>query len=239
MNPYIVFNGLSNEDIGPDGLIIEQLPDELKPARKFEESEVYGRDGNTIQDLGGYDGYQTSMKINCNGASISDVYAWLDGEGWLTTSDDPKYMRYVGFYEQFKADRFRAGACYDTITVPIRVQPFKYLVEQTPIYVTEPTEFSGDGNRNAKPLLEITGNGNLNLMINGSSVLIDDLAGTIYLDCDTETPYTVDANGTKVFAGRKITVVDDEWPQLKPDANGVNWSGSISQVIVHPWWRWI
>lgn len=239
MNPYIVFNGIASADIGPDGLIIEQLPDEMKPARKFEENQTPGRDGNTVQDLGGYEGYKTSMKINCNGASLSDVYAWLDGEGWLTTSDDPQFMRYVGFYEQIKDSRFRAGACYDSITIPIRVQPFKFQVEQERITLIAPDVFYGKGNQRAKPTLEIIGSGSINLMINGSTVLIEGLDGTIYLDCDTETPYTIGTDGTKRFAGRMITVIDDEWPYLNPAENTISWSGNLSQATIHPWWRWI
>ena len=238
MNPYIIFNGVSSFDFGPEGLIIEKLPDEIKPARNFEEVNILGRDGSAIDDLGTYKPYNTDVKINCNGASLTDVYAWLDGEGWLTTSDDPDFMRYIGIYDQIKDQRFRAGACYDSISIPIKVQPYKYKVTQEPIELSTADVFPGQGNRKAKPTLEITGTGDITLMVNGSSVLIDDLNGTIILDCDTETPYS-EVNGVKTFQGRKITVIDNEWPELDTDLNSISWSGSVSKVIVHPWWRWI
>ena len=237
MNPYIIFNGISSEDIGA-GLIIEQLPDEMKPARNVEEIQILGRNGREYEDLGGYDEYTTNIKINCNGNDLSRIYAWLDGEGWMTTSQDPQYMRYVNFYGQFKDQRFRAGACYDTITVPVKVQPYKYLAEQTPIDLTAAKVFAGSGNQIAKPTLEITGNGAIALMVNGATVLIEGLAGTIILDCETETPY-IQSGGEMQFAGRKITIEDDVWPYLEPGENSINWTGSISKIRVHPWWRWI
>lgn len=238
MNPYIIFHGISSDDVGPEGLIIEKLPDEMKPARNFEEVKILGRDGSEIDDLGTYAPYNTSMQINCNGARLTDVYAWLDGEGWLTTSDDPDFMRYIGIYDQFKDQRFRAGACYDSITVPIKAQPYKYKAIQETIELTAADVFPGQGNRKSKPTIEITGTGDITLMVNGSSVLIDNLNGTIILDCDTETPYS-EINGIKTFMGRMVTVVDNEWPELDPDENSISWAGNVSRVIVHPWWRWI
>ena len=238
MNQYIIFAGKDSRNIGPDGLIIEQMPDEMKPSRNIEEYQMPGRDGRIIEDLGGYDAFSTNIKINCNGASISDVYAWLDGEGWMITSDSPEFMRYVGFYGQIRDQRFRTDACYDTITVPVQIQPYKYKVQQDPIVFMQADVFPGEGNREAKPVIEITGSGDVNLMLNGYSVLIDDLDGTIILDCDTETPY-IEADGAKAFAGRKVTVIDNEWPKLEPTMNSINWSGDITQVTLHPWWRWI
>lgn len=238
MIPYVIFNGISSMDIGPEGLIIEQLPDELKPARNVEEVSIPGRDGTVYEDLGGYETYRTSMKINCNGAQLSDVYAWLDGEGWLTTSENPEFMRSVAFYEQIKDQRFRAGACYDSITIPLVAQPYKYKVNQQLLTITQPTVFSGEGNKKAKPVLAITGSGDITLMVNGASVMIADLDGTIILDCDTETPYS-ETDGVKTFRGRMITVIDNEWPRLDPDTNSINWTGSISQITIDPWWRWI
>lgn len=238
MTPYIIFNGISSDDFSPEPLIIEQLPDVHKPARFFEEIQIPGRDGRATADLGGFDIYQTNLKINCTGHTPTEIYAWLNGEGWLTTSDDPEYMCYVAFYEQAKDQRFRADTCYDTITIPLRVQPYKYKAAQTPLSYTGAAVFTGEGNANAKPILEITGSGDITLMVNSQSVLIDDLDGTIILDCDAEIAYS-ESGGVKTFMGRYITVVDDEWPQLEPDTNSISWSGSVSQVVIHPWWRWI
>ena len=234
MNPYIIYNGISSEDLD---LIIEQLPDEPRPRRNTEEIQVIGRPGRIITDLGSYDMYQTNAKINCNGKAATEVYAWLRGEGWMTTSEDPAYMRWVCFHDQINDSRFRAGACYDTLTVPMRVQPYKYLVEQTPLICTSPAVFDGNGNEPAAPLLEISGIGAIDLMVNGASVMIADLSGIMYLDCDAKMAYT-EKDGQKVFAGRQITMVDD-WPLLDTGYNSVSWSGDVGYVKITPWWRWL
>lgn len=236
MEPYIIFNGTSSEDLG---FVVEQLPDEHKPRRATSEIQIPGRPGKLIEDLGSYEPIQSNIKINCFGHATTEVYAWLRGEGWMTTSQDPEFMRWVSFYDQFNDSRFRVEQdCYDTITIPVRMQPYKHLVVQEPIIITSASVFAGMGNENAAPILEITGSGDVELMINGASVLIDYLAGTIYLDCDAMTAYT-EAAGVKAFAGRYVTVIDDVWPYLQPGMNEINWAGNITQLSVQPWWRWL
>ena len=234
MNAYMIFNGVSSRELD---LIVEKLPDEPKPRRNTEEVQILGKPGRAIMDLGSYDLYQTSAKLNCNGRSPSDVYAWLSGEGWLTTSEDPQYMRWVCFYDQINDTRFRVDACYDTLTAPMRVQPYKYLAVQEPMTLMGAKVFPGQGNDIAAPLIEISGTGDVELSVNRATVLISNLSGAIYLDCDAKIAYT-ESDGAKVFAGRQVAMVD-EWPYLEPGENSVNWSGEISYVKITPWWRWI
>lgn len=238
-NPYIIFNGISSEDLG---FVVEQLPDTPRPKRNYEDHDIPGRDGGLIADLGGYEAYTAKIKLNAFGHPLSDVYGWLRGEGWLTTSDDPEYMRWVAFFDQIEDSRFRAmGRCYDSLTIPGRFQPCKHLVKQDVLELAEAQVFSGQGTEPASPVIEITGTGSINLMVNESTVLIDNLSGTLTIDCDARTAYTVDAQGQKVFAGRLVTLLDG-WPTLLPEGevhNRVNWSGDVSLVKITPWWRWL
>lgn len=237
-NPYIIFNGKSSEDLG---FVIEKLPDTPRPKRNYEEVEIPGRDGALITDLGGYSPYTGKIRINPFGHELSDVYGWLRGEGWLTTSDEPNYMRWVAFYDQVDDTRFRAlGACYDTLTVGGRFDPYKHLVTRDVHTLAKPGTFAGKGNANALPTIEISGTGSVNLMVNEYSILIDGLSDTLTIDCEARTAYTQGEEG-KVFAGRMITLVDG-WPELLPAGevtNRVNWTGEVTSVKITPWWRWL
>lgn len=234
--PYIIYNGVSSEDLG---FMIEKLPDVPRPRRNIEEVEIPGRDGSLITDLGSYACAQVKISVNPYGKSQTNVYAWLQGEGWLTTSDEPEYMRWAAFYDQISASRFRAaGACYDSLSVSARLWPYKHLAVQEPIELSEPGVFAGRGNVPAAPVIELTGS--VNLMVNGASALIDNLDGTIVLDCDARTAYVQDG-AAKVFAGRQVTLAD-EWLALLPEGevtNRVNWSGTVESVKIMPWWRWL
>lgn len=238
MADYMVFNGISNQD---KGFLVEKLPDEHRPRRNTEQTPVPGRPGRMIEDLGNYDQFNTNCKINCFGHAPTDVYAWLRGEGWLTTSQDPDFMRWVSFYDQITDDRFRTSAeagCFDTLTIPLTCQPYKYQVQQESLDFTAPAVFEGKGNENAAPIIAVTGTGDISLMVNQATLLLDDISGTIYIDCDALTAYTI-TNGEKQFAGRLVTVIDDLWPYLEPGYNSINWTGGVSKVNVQPWWRWL
>lgn len=238
-NPYIIFNGISSEDLG---FVIEKLPDEPRPKRSYEQQNIPGRSGGIVTDLGGYEAYTAKIRLNAFGRPLREVYAWLRGEGWLTTSDAPEYMRWAAFLDQIEDSRFRAsGKCYDSLTIPARMDPFKYLAVQDVMEIVEPQVFPGKGDEPAAPTIEISGTGNVNLMINEDTVLIDDLSGALTIDCGARTAYTVDEDGGKIFAGRKVTLLDG-WPELLPEGethNRINWSGEVTQVRLTPWWRWL
>lgn len=238
-NPYIIFNGVSSEDLG---FVVEKLPDQPRPKRNYEEQDILGRDGGIVTDLGGYAPYTAKIRLNAFGHPLSEVYGWLRGEGWLTTSDDPEYMRWVAFLDSIEDSRFRAmGKCYDSLTIPGRFQPYKHLAVQDVQELSEPGIFMGRGNASALPEIEISGSGEVNLMVNDLTVLIDNLDGTLIIDCDARNAYTVNEQGEKVFAGRQVTLLDG-WPALLPEgsvSNRVNWSGNVSGVKITPWWRWL
>jgi phage-related protein len=192
-----------------------------------------------ISDEGGYDLVQTQMEINANGVDLRTIYGWLRGEGWLISSDEPDYKRYAYLNGQIEDDRFRTDATYDTLKVPVMAEAFLREVNEAAITLTDAGTFAGKGHEPAQPLLRITGSGDVNLLVNGVSVLIDGLDGTIVLDCEAGVAYKEITDGIE-WAGNMVTLVDG-WPELQPagNTNLVNWSGSITQVVIQPQWRYL
>lgn len=239
MPDFMIYNGVSNHD---RGFLVEKLPEEHRPRRLIEQVQIPGRPGRITEDLGAYDSFNTNCKINCFGHAPSEVYAWLRGEGWLTTSQDPDFMRWVSFYDQITDDRFRLNTsgddCFDTLTIPMTCQPYKYQVQQEILSFAEPAVFYGKGNENSAPVIKVTGSGSISIMVNGATVLLDDVTQPIYIDSEALTAYT-ESGGEKQFAGRHITIIDDIWPYLEPGSNSINWTGSVSEVEIRPWWRWL
>ncbi len=234
--PYITFNGVSSLDVG---VIMMKLPDFPRAARRVAQTDIPGSSIPVISDEGGYDTVQTTMEINANGVDLRTIYGWLRGEGWLISSDEPLYKRYVWLNAQIEDERFRAGATYDTLKVPVTAEAFLREVNEDAITRTSAGTFSGKGHEPAQPLLRITGSGDVNLLVNGTSVLIDGMSGTYILDCEAGVAYREVTGGIE-WVGQKVTLVDG-WPELKPagEANTINWSGSITNVVIQPQWRWL
>lgn len=236
MEDYIVFNGVSSLDMG---VVMEEMPAFHRAARRVARESVYGRDGDVLMDDGAHDSYQTLMRINVFGADLHAVYKWLSGEGWLVSSDEPEFMAYVDMYEQITNAPFRADGAYDALTVAMTVQPFLRRVNEQGITMMAPGVFGGQGHANALPILRITGSGNITLMINDRTALIDGLSGTIVLDSDAGVAYS-EENGAKVWRGGMVTLMDG-WPELRPAGqnNQISWSGSVSRVEIQPQWRYM
>lgn len=234
--PSITFKGVSSETMG---VIMMKLPDFHRAARRVAQTDIPGSSIPVISDEGGYDLMQTQMEINANGVDLRTIYGWLRGEGWLISSDEPDYKRYAWMNGQIEDERFRTDATYDTLKVPVTALPFLREVSEPAVTLTEAGTFSGKGHEPAQPVLRVTGSGDVNLLVNGVSVLIDGLSGTVILDCEAGVAYREVTGGIE-WAGNKVTLVDG-WPELNPGGgtNTINWSGSISQVVIQPQWRYL
>lgn len=244
MNPYIIYNGVSSETMG---VIITELPTWHRAARRVSEQTIPGRSGAVVQDDGGYDMYSATLRLNVNGADERDVRAWLRGEGWMISSDEDGYKAYVYVYGQIDVDRMRIGSsCYDNYTVNLRVDPYLRETDEAALTFTTNDTFGGKGHDNSAPLIAVTGSGSPILMVNSATVYLLGLNGTLYLDAETGTAYTIETDETTqlpvmVFAGTHVGLEEGEWPYLLP-AGGVNlisWTGSITKVEIQPNWRYL
>ena len=235
--PYIIFNGVDSRAMG---VVIEQLPDFHRPARRVEQTDIPGSSMPVIVDEGGYDSYQTQLIVNAMGGSLRTLYNWLRGEGWLISSDEPDYKAWVHMYAQITDSRFRVEeGCYDSITVQLTVLPYLREVEEESVPLTAAGSFAGKGSDSAQPILAIEGEGDVTVTINGVPVLVSGLEGTIYLDCEAGIAYT-EADGAREWAGGMVTLTDG-WPELLPagGTNAVTWEGSVSSVTIQPQWRYL
>ena len=237
MAPFIVYNGIDSRQLG---VVIEKLPDFHRAARRYEQNEVPGRSGVVMTDTGAYETYQTTLEVNTFGVDLHTVYAWLRGEGWLISSDEPDYMAYVYMYPQVDDSRFRAsGSAYDTLTVQMIVEPFLRQVTESTVIMSAQGSFPGQGHEPSDPVLTVTGSGDVRVVVNDRAVLIDSLSGDMVIDCGAGVAYQT-INGADVFCGTQVTL-EDGWPQLQPDGetNSVSWTGSVTQVRIQPCWRWL
>lgn len=91
------------------------------------------------------------------------------------------------------------------------------------------------GNTNARPTIELTGSGIINLMLNGNEVLSLNLDAIETIAIDTEA---MNAYYGDVLANRAVTG-DYEDVVLAPGTNTLSWSGSVISVQVSNVSRWI
>ena len=237
MEPYFIFRGIDSRGIG---VVVEDMFDVHRPKRNAQTIQVPGRDGRLMQDDGTYDTYTISGKINCFGAPLSDVYAWLSGSGDLILGDELTRSIRASATAQVKNTRFRCDGCYDSLTVSFDCQPFRYHVEQTEgandiILTSSPSTVTNPGTYKSAPRLTIEGTGDAVLTIGTQIVEVDDLGGGIIIDSELGECFNL--TETALLNG-KVTLMDEDFPTLAPGANIISWTGDgVTKVTVAPRWR--
>ena len=237
MEPYFIFRGIDSRDIG---VVVEDMFDVHRPKRNVQAIQVPGRDGRLTQDDGTYDTYTISGKVNCFGAPLSDVYAWLSGSGDLILGDEPTRSIRASATARIKNTRFRCDGCYDSLQVSFDCQPFRYHVEQTegandiPL-TSSPATVSNPGTYKSAPRIKITGTGTAVLTIGTQIVEVDDLGGGVILDSELGECFNLDETQLK---NSVVTLMDEDFPTLQPGANIISWTGTgVTGITVTPRWR--
>lgn len=233
---WISFGGSLSTD---KHLKVLSFPNRIGAAERGEAVEVLGRDG----DLWVSDNSRKPILLPFvfrmkRGATRTEVSNWLNGNGILVLSDDPKYFYRARVNGDVEFSRFvRNGEIWDVVNVEFSCFPFKYSLEGTqPLNdITEPTFIENPGNVSAKPTITIYGNGNITLMIGRYSILASGVSEYITIDLDAMMAFKNDVN-----MSTKITIVNDndEWPEMLPGPNTINWTGNVSKISITPYWRW-
>ena len=177
------------------------------------------------------------MEIGRN-ADIRSILAWLTGSGDLITSDDPA-KRYTA-YACDTVSVSRLNGVYRAITVRFQCSPFAYAIANDPVELTSsPAQIQTIGTMYSEPLIELTGTGDVTLTVNGVTLEIKDVSGTVFIDVHTCQVY-------KLEYGAKTSILSAttgwiEQMVLVPDTEAVNvisWTGDVSGVKITKNERW-
>lgn len=232
----IILNGISSTTIA--GLLIQSLPPISKPKIRAEAEEIDGRDGDIITTLG-YGAYDKEFSIGLYGEfDIDQIIAYFNSSGVVTFSnEEDKYYNYQ-ILEQIDFERLIR---FRTATVKMHIQPFKYSLSDnsTTIAITNQTQVAirNSGNIYSKPVITLEGSGTINLSLNGVQIFVIDLS--------TEHKITIDVANmnaynptTKDFLNRIVTGNYNNF-LLNVGKNIITWTGSITQIKLQNYSRWI
>ena len=151
----------------------------------------------------------------------------------IFSNEPDKYYRYrvLAQIDFEKLIRFR------TATVTFHVQPYKYKANENPATASGGTSLTvkNAGNTVAKPKITITGSGNINVSLNGEQMFAITLGDEGYITIDTEA---MEAYRGGTLKNRLVTGDYDNF-ELAVGDNVISWSGTVSQVTVERYSRWI
>ena len=238
IRPYVIINGQSSMEV--NGLLISELPPITKPQMRVTAEEIDGRAGDIVTELG-FSAYDKEISIGLHGDfDIDDVIDFFNQSGKITFSNEPdKFYNFA----QYDAIDFEKLIRFKTAKVKFHVQPFKFgLNESEKTFVFSSSATSGElsirnnGNYPSRPQITLTGSGNVNLSINGAQVMVINMTQNpvITLDSTAMNAYAPDNS----LMNRQVTGNYDNLV-LKSGKNTISFTGSVSQIAVNNYSRWL
>lgn len=232
MQDFFIWN---DTDCRQYGIYVTEQPPVTIPAERSTQTNVPGRPGSLTQ-LEGDDVYDdlllTATCFISDPAQIPAIAAWLKGSGTVTFAN-----RTGGYYKarianQIPFEKVLRGNPHCAFSVNFRCFPFWYQEDAASITVnTSGTIVTNPGSVYAEPILTVYGSGDITLMVGTTIVELEDISGSILLDCALKEAYLGNALMNDHMTG--------EFPVLKPGANAVSWSGTVTKVEIKPNWRFL
>lgn len=233
MRNYIILNGVNSNTI--TGLLISTLPPITKPKIRTQTEEIDGRDGDIVTKLG-YSAYDKEIEIGLYGNYDTDeVIEYFNSEGTIVFSNEAdKYYNYQ-ILEQID---FKKLIRFKTAKVRLHVQPFKYPLQEQPITISGETTVTNEGNIYARPTLNISGSGNVEVILNGQEIFAIDLgedATNITIDTTKMEAYNPD---TTALMNRQVTG-DYNLFKIGTGNNTVSITGNVTSATISNYTRWL
>lgn len=236
MVSYFIFDGKNSLDykIG-----IDKCPASNHAARVVEKISVPGRSGDLIRDTGAFSNvtqpYEIWFKAKTCGTTVAarNIASWLlSGNGYkrLEDSYDPDVFRIALFSGPFDVENWML--LYGRATIEFDCKPQRYFKSgEYPISIISGQVINNIWN-DALPLIEITGNGDGEIVIGTVTTSITGMDGGIILDSETQNAYygTLNKNNNVIISGA-------DFPYLPNGDTAIMWSGGITGVKITPrWW---
>ena len=234
MKNYLILNGISSHTIS--GLIIQSLPPISKPKIRAQVEEIDGRDGDIITTLG-YGAYDKEVLIGLSyNYNVDEIINFFNSSGKVVFSnEEDKYYNYQ-ILEQIDFERLIR---FKQAKVKFHIQPFKYsyLDNLKTFQISKNTSIiiNNNGNIYSRPILTITGSGNISINLNNNQVFaiaLGDL-GSITIDTNNMEAYKGSVLMNRIVAGNYDNF------KLLVGKNTISWSGSITQIQIENFSRWI
>lgn len=238
--PYIVLNGVDSRSI--KGLLISELAPISKPAIRVQTETIDGRDGDLVTPLG-YSSYDKVIKIGLTYEyDVDEVIEFFNGSGKVVFGNEPDKYYVYSIYNQIDFERLIR---FKTAEVTFHVQPFKYSDTEgeksfsfTNNALSREIEIRNNGNYYSRPTLTLTGIGSVDVFINNSKLLTIDFGSsgkTIIIDSQDMNAFNEDRT---LLLNRLVSGNYDNI-RLKQGKNVLRFNGTINEVIIDKYSRWI
>jgi phage-related protein len=230
-------NNKSSLDIGA---FIQSRPVLNTPKRRKKPRTISGRSGVLLFDEEAYDnttmvllGYSVGDEQNTAAMNRERLYNMFDSSSYVDVEFyfDPLKRYRVDLEEPLSFEsRYYYGEG-QAWTMTLSIKPFKYLINERAIEITENTTLHNPSNYNSEPEITIYGSGNINLIINDKEYVLKNVDDFIIVDSETK-------NAHKDYQNRNDRMYTIDFPIFEK-INEISWTGDVEKLVIKPRWRWL
>ena len=234
---WFEYNGVNSMDMYID---IENNISFPSPEADIDFIEVLGRDGDVAIDNQRLKTVNFSIPIRLRLPQDKDVNEvatqisnWLKSDiGWhdLQFSGSPDYKYIAIQHEQF--DISETLKRYGKTIINFKLKPYKRKIYTYPVVVTNGMNIVNDGMRNSKPLIKLSGTGDITLKNNGrdwlklravdQEITVDSEQMSVYRDIRPQYDKMIDLG---------------DFPILYTGNNVISWTGNVTRLEIEPRWE--
>ena len=232
MNDWFSWNGVKCTEYGIH--VLEQPPITI-PAERATFTNVPGRPGS-LTTLEGDDVYDdlilTAQCMISDPSNIRTIASYLKGSGKAAFANRPGGFYFARIVNQIPFEKILRGNPHRSFAVNFRCQPFWYP-ENVPVetLTVSTSLLNNPGSVYSEPTITVYGSGEITLMVGTQIVELTDIEDSITLNTPLMEAYKGELSMNGCMSG--------EFPVLKPGANAISWSGSVTKVEVQPNWRYL
>lgn len=219
-------------------LIITHTPALVCASRDIEFISVPGRSGDVLIDNGGYLNVDRTYDVALLAApaefygAAQRIASWLNGAGGyfqLTDTYDPDYYRLARYYGRIEIASILNQI--GTATLTFNCKPYRYsFAGQLPRTVRPSDTLVNPEDQPSEPYIMLTGDGDIQIIINKRSYELYDVDGYIEIDSELLSAF-------RGSAPQNNKIGFSYFPILDPGENTITVIGDVTEISITPRWR--
>ena len=225
---------INNQNTKTLGFALVGRPSIASAEKKYETTEVEGRDGSLTRFLG-YEDLKFSLNFNILFQSdikqkLREIKGVLAQAGTLSFDDSPNFYYKIKQAQISETESvIKASGVFN---VDFVAEPYEYQKTSLTSYTTKPINLNNQTTTTALPIIKVTGTGTVVLNINGTGVTLTGLTSSITLDSELQEAYTG-------LTTNMNSSMNGNFPVLRTGNNTITWTGTVTKVEIDPQWRWL
>ena len=225
---------INNQNTKTLGFALKGRPNIPSANKRYESTEVEGRDGNLTRFIG-YEDLKFSLTFNVLFQSdikqkLREIKGVLAQAGTLSFDDSPNF--YYKIKQAQISETESVIKASGVFSVDFVAEPFEYQKSTLTAYTTKPITLTNQTTTTALPVIKIYGTGTVVLNVNGTGITLTGLTSSIVLDSELQEAYTG-------LTTNMNSNMNGNFPVLKIGSNTISWTGTVTKVEINPNWRWL